>query len=96
MSDNSDRCYVCHRVWADHAELVLGEACRGQMRSRQPATRTDVAVCALTESQQADYEERAAILEFDAGNTREDAERLALAMVRDKRTRVPKGQRGEA
>ena len=54
------------------------------------------AVCALTESQQADYEERAAILEFEAGNTREDAERLALAMVRDKRTRVPKGQRGEA
>ena len=50
----------------------------------------------LTESELADYEERAAILEFEAGNTRGEAERLALAMVRDKRTRVPKGQRGEA
>jgi hypothetical protein len=50
----------------------------------------------LTESELADYEERAAILEFEAGNTRDEAERLALAMVRDKRTRVPKGQRGEA
>ena len=50
----------------------------------------------LTESEQADYEERAAILEFEAGNTRDEAERLALAMVLDYRTRVPKGQRGEA
>ena len=37
---------------------------------------------ALTESQQADFEERAAILQFDAGNTRAEAERLALAMVK--------------
>ena len=36
----------------------------------------------LTESEQADYEERAAVLEFDAGNTRAEAERLALAIVR--------------
>jgi len=45
-------------------------------------------VITLTESQQADFEERAAILEFDAGNTRAEAERLALAMVLDNRTRV--------
>ena len=50
----------------------------------------------LTESEQADYVERAAILEFEAGNTRDEAERLALAMVLDYRTRVPEGQRGEA
>lgn len=35
----------------------------------------------LTESQQADFDERAAILEFDAGYSRAEAERLALAMV---------------
>lgn len=30
-----------------------------------------------TEAQRSDYEERAAILEFEAGMSREDAERLA-------------------
>lgn len=36
---------------------------------------------ALSEREQADYEERAAILEFDAGLSRPEAERRARQMV---------------
>ena len=39
----------------------------------------------LLEREFADFEERAAILEFDAGLTRDEAERQALAMVLEKR-----------
>lgn|GEM_PF-4227065 len=47
-----------------------------------------VTVDDLTEAEREDWAERSAILEFDAGNTRAEAERLALAMVLDNRTRV--------
>lgn len=40
---------------------------------------------ALSETEFADFEERAAILEFDGGMTREEAERYALKLVMDAR-----------
>jgi len=39
----------------------------------------------VTDDEREAYEERAAILEFDAGMSREDAERLAAKMVGDVR-----------
>ena len=39
----------------------------------------------LTASEREDYEERAAIIEYDAGTTRAEAERQALALVLGKR-----------
>ena len=35
----------------------------------------------MNDDQREEFEERAAILEFDAGMTREEAERLAMEMV---------------
>jgi hypothetical protein len=35
----------------------------------------------MTDDQREAYEERAGILEFEAGMSREDAEKMALAMV---------------
>jgi pyrroline-5-carboxylate reductase len=35
----------------------------------------------MTDDQREEFEERAAILEFDAGMTREEAERVAMQMV---------------
>lgn len=37
----------------------------------------------MTDDQREAYEERAGILEFDAGMTREDAEKMAAKMVFD-------------
>ena len=43
----------------------------------------------LSESEQDEYRERAAILEFEAGYNRPDAERVALEMVLEKRPKTP-------
>jgi hypothetical protein len=45
----------------------------------------NLAINSLSECEFADFQERAAILEFDAGLTRDEAERQALAMVLEKR-----------
>lgn len=42
----------------------------------------------MTESQREAYEERAAILEYDAGYPRKEAERLAREMVLGKRSEI--------
>ena len=38
----------------------------------------------MTDDQREEYEERAGILEFCAGMTREEAERVAMAMIVEK------------
>ena len=38
----------------------------------------------MTDDQREAYEERAGILEYCAGMTREDAERLAMEMIKEK------------
>ena len=48
---------------------------------------------ALTPAEREDYAERAAILEFDAGLPRAEAERRALAIVLGKRQRAERDER---
>ena len=44
------------------------------------------AIASLTENERYEYEERAAIMEYDGVLPREEAERLALEIVRKRRT----------
>ena len=43
----------------------------------------------MTDDQREEYEERAGILEYEAGMTREEAERVAMAMIVEKETHEP-------
>jgi hypothetical protein len=43
----------------------------------------------VSEEQREEFEERAGILEFDAGMSREEAERVAMAMIVEKEAHEP-------
>lgn len=43
----------------------------------------------MSDDQREEYEERAGILEYEAGMTREEAERVAMAMIVEKETHEP-------
>ena len=44
---------------------------------------------AVNDDQREAYEERAGILQFEAGMTREDSERVAMAMILEKEAHEP-------
>lgn len=49
-------------------------------------TQTEKALALLSEAEREEYKERAAIMEYDGGLPRSEAERLALSIVVKRRT----------